>query len=77
MRTDNHPPDDTNPKQAVTFLTIILSVLASFIGIQTNANRERDFASGNLWYFVAAGIVFVLLLIGVLWGAVRILLATA
>ena len=60
----------------VTFFTILHSVFASFIGVQSNKNRVRDFESGKVWHFVAAGIVFVLVFLLVVWGAVKYLIAT-
>jgi len=46
-------------------LQVIFSILSSFIGIQSNKNRERDFKSNNPFHFIIAGIiltfVFVLL----------------
>ena len=45
------------------------STLAAFIGVQSNANRERDFQHGKMSHFIwmglILGIVFVLTLIGV------------
>ena len=61
----------------VTFFSLIQSVCAAFFGVQSEANRKRDFESGQFWHFVVAGIIFVLILVGVVWGAVRLLLATA
>jgi len=35
----------------------IKSVLAAMLGVQSSANRERDFESGNLVIFITAGLV--------------------
>ena len=48
---------------------MLKSTLAAFIGVQSNANRERDFGHGKMSHFIwmglLLGIVFVLTLIGV------------
>ncbi|WP_424947338.1 DUF2970 domain-containing protein [Candidatus Spongiihabitans sp.] len=78
MSTHNQPPEDPNlKKQAVTFFTIIQSVFSSFIGIQNNANRKRDFESGKFWHFFAAGIIFVVIFVVALWLGAKYLIATA
>ncbi len=78
-RPDNN--SDNNPNQGkppgVTLVSLIQSVCAAFFGVQSEANRERDFASGKFWHFIVAGIIFVLFLVGLIWGAVRLLLAAA
>ncbi|NKB63135.1 MAG: DUF2970 domain-containing protein [Gammaproteobacteria bacterium] len=63
--------------QNVTFLTILQSVFASFIGIQNNENRKRDFESGKFWHFFLAGIIFVIVFLLMVWFAVQYLIATA
>jgi|TARA_B100001093_G_scaffold411929_1_gene401484 hypothetical protein len=35
----------------------IKSILAAMLGVQSSANRERDFESGNLVIFITAGLV--------------------
>ena len=78
MSVHNQPPDEPASSQGeVTLFTILGSVAASFFGVQSNANRKRDFESGKFWYFLAAGLVFVLLFLGAVWTAVRVIIATA
>ena len=78
MGTNNQPPEDTaQGSQDVTFLTILRSVFSSFIGVQSNANRKRDFESGKFWHFFAAGVVFVLVLLGSIWLLVQYLVAAS
>lgn len=78
MSTHNQPPEEPNSKkQDVTFFTILQSVFSSFIGIQNNANRKRDFESGKFWHFFAAGIIFVVFFVLVLWFGARYLIATS
>lgn len=40
------------------FGSLLLSTAAAAFGVQSNRNRERDFKHGNLWVFIAAGIIF-------------------
>ena len=57
--------DDTR----LTFWQLFKSTLSAFIGVQSNANRERDFRHGKMSHFIwmglLFGVVFVLTLIGV------------
>jgi hypothetical protein len=77
MSTHNQPPEDTRPAdQEVTFFTILKSVFSSFFGVQSNANRKRDFESGKFWHFFFAGLIFVLFFLAMIWGAVNYLIAT-
>ena len=49
--------------------SVITSVLAAFIGVQSNKKRIEDFTRGKISTFIIAGligtIVFVLIIIGV------------
>jgi hypothetical protein len=40
------------------------SVVAAALGVQSAQNRERDFSNGNVWVFVAAGVLATALFIG-------------
>jgi len=73
---DQKPDDSTAKPDDVGALNIIKSVFAAFFGVQSNKNRERDFASGKFWHFFVAGIIFVLLFMAAVFGAVQYLLAT-
>ncbi len=70
-------PGKRDEPARVTFFSLIQSTCAAFFGVQSEANRQRDFASGKFWHFVVAGIIFVLIFIGLVYGAVRLLLAGA
>ncbi|MGB5705313.1 MAG: DUF2970 domain-containing protein [Arenicellales bacterium] len=76
----NGPGDQSgpeqDPEQAVTLLSVIASVFASFFGVQKDKNRRRDFESGKFWHFFAAGLLFVLVFLLAVWGAVKYMLAT-
>jgi len=42
---------------------VIKSVLAAAIGVQTNENREKDFAGGSLSSYIIVGAIAVVLFI--------------
>ena len=57
----------TEPQDPPTLWQTLASVLASFLGVQSSKNRERDFKHGKPLHFIAVGLgataVFVLLVI--------------
>ena len=68
---DNKEPQD---EQRPGALDLLKSTLSAAIGVQTNANRERDFKHGNIKTFVVAGIVFTVLFISTVITVVNIVL---
>lgn len=58
-------------------LQVVGSVLSAGLGVQSSKNRERDFKQGRLGVFIAAGIVFTLLFIGIVIFVVQMVLSTA
>ncbi len=72
---DQSDPEQ-GPERTVTLLTVMASVFASFFGVQKDKNRRRDFESGKFWHFFAAGLLFVLVFLLAVWGAVKYMLAT-
>ena len=46
-----------------TITQVIKSVLAAFIGVQSEANRKKDFESGSLSAYVIAGMIFTTLFV--------------
>lgn len=81
MRTTDaeHNDDREAPseEQKVTFWTIVKSTLAAAIGVQSKANRERDFKHGTPVAFITAGLIFTAGLVAVLVLAVRLVLGQA
>lgn len=53
----------------LSFGQLVKSTFAAFLGVQSNANRERDFTQGKMSHFIwmglLFGVVFVLTIIGV------------
>lgn len=65
--------DSTKP----TLIQVIMSVMASFFGVQSRKNRERDFTQGNPVIFIVVGLgMTVLFILGVI-AAVRLMLNQA
>ena len=58
-------------------LQVFGSVVASFIGVQSNERRERDFKRGRAKDFVVVGIVLTLLFIFLVWGVVQLVMTLA
>lgn len=52
-------------------LQIIGSVVSAAFGVQSSANRERDFSGGSAASYIIAGIIFTVLFILVIVGVVR------
>jgi hypothetical protein len=46
-----------------SLLSVVKSILAAGIGVQSEKNRQRDFEKGNPLVFIIGGIVFTLLFI--------------
>jgi len=44
-------------------LDVVFSVLSAMIGVQSEANRERDFSKGDIGNYIFVGIVMVVIFI--------------
>ena len=55
--------ENAERKQGVGFLNVLLSTLAAAFGVQSRANRERDFEHGSPGVFIAAGVIFTVLFV--------------
>lgn len=49
------------PKPRIT--EVIKSVLSAFIGVQSDDNRQKDFAQGSLSTYIIVGIIFTVLFV--------------
>ncbi|MDH3386560.1 MAG: DUF2970 domain-containing protein [Gammaproteobacteria bacterium] len=66
----NRSEDSRTEKEVrLSFWQLLRSTLSAFIGVQSNANRERDFRHGKpshfIWMGLLFGAAFVLTLVGV------------
>lgn len=69
--------DEQKPVRKPTFWQIVSSTLAAAIGVQSNKNRERDFTGGNIYTYIAAGIIFTVVFVVVMVLVVKAVLANA
>ncbi len=64
--SNNNEPES---ERELSFGEVAKSTLAAFFGVQSSRNRERDFSRGKMSHFIwmglALGILFVLVLVGV------------
>lgn len=49
-----------------TVIEVIKSVFAAFIGVQSDANRQKDFTEGSLKTYIVVGILFTIAFIATL-----------
>lgn len=70
---DPKPASGTPP----TLWQVILSVSASFFGVQSSANRRRDFSHGRPLPFILVGLAMTAAFIGLMVLAVKLALRSA
>ncbi len=68
----DNKPEDSGP----SIWRILQSTLAGAIGVQSNKNREKDFKNGNIWVFVASGLIFTVLFILTITTLVRLAISS-
>jgi len=73
----NNITENGDEKIRITFGQLLLSTFSAFIGIQSNANRERDFKHGKISHFILIGLLFGLVFIFTIVGVVNIVLNLA
>ena len=61
-------------KNKTSHLNTIKSVAAAFFGVQSDKNRQQDFSEGKLSHFIIAGVLGVIVFIGVLIAVVSFVL---
>lgn len=69
--------DQTEEQTSPGFFSVILSVLAAMIGIQSDKNRERDFEKGYIGNYIFVGIVAVVIFVFTLISIVNNILEDA
>ena len=71
---DKEENADDNDKP-LTFLQVLGSTFSAAIGVQSKANRNRDFSRGKPLQFVLAGIIFAIMFVLVVVVVVRSVLS--
>lgn len=80
MSQEQKKPDEADPQdagQAPTLWQVIKSVNASFFGVQSSANRKRDFTHGKPLPFIIVGLAMTAVFIGLVMLAVKLALRSA
>ncbi|HSX83936.1 MAG TPA: DUF2970 domain-containing protein [Cellvibrio sp.] len=67
--------DEQKPVNKPTFWQVVSSTLAAAIGVQSNKNRERDFTGGNIYTYIAAGVIFTVVFVVIMIVIVKTVLA--
>ncbi len=60
-----------------TFWSIVLSTFAAAFGVQNRKNLEKDFKHGNIYTYIAAGIIFTVLFVITVAIVVKVVLANS
>lgn len=66
--------EQKTPKKP-NFWQIVASTLAAAFGVQSSKNRERDFTGGNIYTYIAAGVIFTVIFVIVMIVIVKTVLA--
>jgi len=67
----------SDDEKKLSLMQVFGSVVASFIGVQSNRKRERDFQRGRARDFIIVGVVLTALFILTVWGFVRLAMSLA
>lgn len=63
--------------EKLNLLQVAKSVVAAAFGVQSQANRERDFTRGSAKVFIVAGIIGTIVFVLTVWLAVKLILKAA
>jgi len=63
-----------NERKGTGFWAVVQSVLAAGIGVQSKANKERDFTHGKPIHFIVGGVVGTAIFILLVWLLVQYLI---
>tara|TARA_R100001377_G_scaffold72339_1_gene48124 strand:+ start:837 stop:1046 length:210 start_codon:yes stop_codon:yes gene_type:complete len=66
--------EDKDEQAKLPFWKTMLSVMQASFGVQSSANKERDFANGSVKGFIVAAVIFTALFILTLVVVVRLVL---
>ncbi|MDV6316780.1 DUF2970 domain-containing protein [Idiomarina sp. HP20-50] len=67
--------ENKTPKPGI--ITMVVSVLAAFLGVQTEKNRQRDFQHGSPKAYIIIGVILTILFVLGLVGLVNLVMANA
>ncbi len=69
--------DEQVPREKLSILQVIQSVLAASIGVQSHKNRERDFKKGSAKAFIIAGLIGTVMFVMTVFTIVKMVLKSA
>ena len=69
--------DEEIPREKLSILQVIQSVLAASIGVQSNQNCERDFKQGSAKAFIIAGLIGTVMFVLAVFTVVKLVLSSA
>lgn len=61
--TAEESASNQSPHQGTGFFSMIKSIVGGMFGVQSEAQREKDFQQGNATQFIIGGIIFTLIFI--------------
>ena len=77
MEGDDAVGESNVPANKSGLGTVVKSILAAAIGVQSNKNRKQDFEEGNPLTFIIGGFIFTLLFIVTIASIVGFVLSRA
>jgi Protein of unknown function (DUF2970) len=66
--------EKTENRKKISPFSFMGSIIAAWFGVQTKANRERDFEHGKFHHFAIGGIVFAVLFVMFVVGIVKVVM---
>lgn len=73
---DSAQAEKSDAKKPLSFLEILGSTFAAAIGVQSKANKKRDFSQGKPTHFIFAGIIFAVIFVVSVVAVVRTVLSS-
>lgn len=61
--TADHPPQESTNASGLSSKSVISSVFAGLLGVQSDKNREKDFKQGRASDYIIFGVIGVVLLV--------------
>jgi len=71
---DKSEDNSAEEQTYLSFWQLLKSTMSAFIGVQSNANRERDFKHGKISHFIWMGLLFGFVFVVTLVGVVQLVL---
>ncbi len=66
--------DHNDDHKPLSLREMLQSMLAGALGVQTGKNRARDFSRGKPSHFIILGVLFMVLFVLIVLGAVKLVL---